>query len=51
MPENRKHHLQPDVGHYGVFSGSKFYEAIYPAIRAFIENGKVSRRSVVAGSA
>lgn len=35
-PERRGHHLQAGVGHYGVFSGSKFQAEIYPAIRDFI---------------
>ena len=37
VPEDRRgHHLQAGVGHYGVFSGSKFQAEIYPAIREFI---------------
>ena len=32
----RRHHLQPSVGHYGVFSGTKFRREIYPRIREFI---------------
>jgi poly(3-hydroxybutyrate) depolymerase len=35
-PEKRGHYLQPGVGHYGVFSGSKFQAEIYPVIRDFI---------------
>jgi poly(3-hydroxybutyrate) depolymerase len=35
-PEKRGHYLQPGVGHYGVFSGSKFQAEIYPVIRNFI---------------
>ena len=34
--EKRGHYLQPGVGHYGVFSGSKFQNDIYPVIRDFI---------------
>jgi polyhydroxyalkanoate depolymerase len=31
---NRKrHHLQPGVGHYGVFSGRKWAAQVYPAVR------------------
>ena len=30
------HHLQPGVGHYGVFSGSRWERQIYPVVRAFI---------------
>lgn len=43
IPKSRKrHHLQPGVGHYGVFSGSRFDEEIYPVIRAFVaENDRV----------
>jgi polyhydroxyalkanoate depolymerase len=34
--ERRQHHLQPGVGHYGVFNGSRFDQEIYPVIRRFI---------------
>jgi polyhydroxyalkanoate depolymerase len=34
-PELRRNYLQPGVGHYGVFSGSKFRAEIYPVIREF----------------
>jgi len=34
---NRKrHHLQPGVGHYGVFSGRKWSTQIYPQVRNMI---------------
>ena len=34
---NRKrHHLQPGVGHYGVFSGAKWANQIYPVVRNVI---------------
>lgn len=37
IPKGRKrHHLQAGVGHYGVFSGSRFEQEIYPVIRAFV---------------
>lgn len=32
----RGHHLQPEVGHYGVFSGSRWQAEIYPVVRDFI---------------
>ena len=36
IPEARKrHHLQLDVGHYGVFNGSRFRQHIAPRIHAF----------------
>jgi poly(3-hydroxybutyrate) depolymerase len=37
IPEERKrHHLQPGVGHYGVFSGSRWESEVYPVLRHFI---------------
>jgi poly(3-hydroxybutyrate) depolymerase len=35
--EKRKHLLARSVGHYGIFSGRKFREMIYPQIRDFIK--------------
>jgi polyhydroxyalkanoate depolymerase len=35
-PEHKQHHLQPGVGHYGVFSGSRWEAEIYPVLQAFI---------------
>jgi poly(3-hydroxybutyrate) depolymerase len=32
----RKHHLQPGVGHYGIFNGSRFRADIVPQIAAFV---------------
>jgi poly-beta-hydroxyalkanoate depolymerase len=37
LPEkDRKNYIQKGVGHYGVFSGSKFRSGIYPVICDFI---------------
>lgn len=37
IPENRKQHLTAiGAGHYGIFSGRKYREMIYPQIRDFI---------------
>jgi poly(3-hydroxybutyrate) depolymerase len=37
IPEDRKHHhLQPGVGHYGVFSGSRWDTEVYPVLRDFV---------------
>ena len=33
----REHFLVPDVGHYGIFSGRRYREIIYPRMRAFME--------------
>ena len=35
----RARHVQEGVGHYGVFSGSRFQSDIYPVIRDFIQRG------------
>jgi poly(3-hydroxybutyrate) depolymerase len=41
----RMHHLQKNVGHYGVFNGSRFRKEIVPRIIDFTNNvGKVSAR-------
>jgi poly(3-hydroxybutyrate) depolymerase len=32
-PYRKRHHLQPGVGHYGVFSGKKWDTQIYPLVR------------------
>ena len=34
--DKRGQYIQEGVGHYGVFSGSKFQNEIYPVIRDFI---------------
>jgi poly(3-hydroxybutyrate) depolymerase len=43
----REHHLQPGVGHYGVFNGSRFRAEIAPKIRNFIAKHQ-RRRGVLA---
>ncbi|HEU4985763.1 MAG TPA: polyhydroxyalkanoate depolymerase [Rhizobiaceae bacterium] len=44
--ERRSHYLQPAVGHYGVFNGSRFRAEIVPRITDFItSHGKQSRSS------
>ena len=35
-PSKKRHHLQAGVGHYGVFSGSRWDNQIYPIVRNFI---------------
>jgi polyhydroxyalkanoate depolymerase len=35
-PYRKRHHLQPGVGHYGVFSGSRWANQIYPMVRNVI---------------
>ncbi|MGH6735598.1 MAG: polyhydroxyalkanoate depolymerase [Methyloceanibacter sp.] len=43
----RAHHLQPGVGHYGVFNGSRFRAEILPKIRAFLRANQ-RRRGILA---
>jgi polyhydroxyalkanoate depolymerase len=50
IPEDRKHHhLQPGVGHYGVFSGSRWEAEVYPVIREVI--AEAESRSALASPA
>jgi poly(3-hydroxybutyrate) depolymerase len=35
-PHLKRHHLQPGVGHYGVFSGSKWESQVYPQVRSLV---------------
>jgi polyhydroxyalkanoate depolymerase len=35
-PHLRSHHLQPGVGHYGVFAGRKWEKQVYPTVRTVI---------------
>jgi len=39
----RVHYVQPNVGHYGVFNGSRFATEIAPRIQAFIYGQEASR--------
>ena len=46
----RQHYLQPDVGHYGVFNGSRFRKEIAPRIVAFMaEHGKTGSKQQPVG--
>ena len=36
-PALKRHHVQTGVGHYGVFSGSRWVEEIYPRVREVIQ--------------
>jgi poly(3-hydroxybutyrate) depolymerase len=38
IPENRKFHYDVEgAGHYGIFSGRRWREKVYPQIRDFIK--------------
>ena len=45
LPDHKRlHYVQPDVGHYGVFNGSRFRREIAPRIIKFMhEQGKAAR--------
>ena len=36
-PAMRRHHFQAGVGHYGVFSGRRWAQEIYPRVRAMVQ--------------
>jgi poly(3-hydroxybutyrate) depolymerase len=49
-PGRQAHWLQPGVGHYGVFNGSRFRSEIAPRIADFVlsmEHGSTTRRTAV----
>jgi poly(3-hydroxybutyrate) depolymerase len=51
LPKERQlYHLQKEVGHYGVFNGSRFRRDIAPAIAGFIERCAVYADKAVAAS-
>lgn len=45
IPDSKRmHYMQPDVGHYGVFNGSRFRREIAPRILSFIaSNGRAEK--------
>ncbi|MEL6752352.1 MAG: polyhydroxyalkanoate depolymerase, partial [Pseudomonadota bacterium] len=39
LPDSKKaHHLEPDAGHYGIFSGKAWHRNIRPQVLAFIDH-------------
>ena len=44
----REHFVQPEVGHYGLFSGSRFRREIAPRISEFISKAKAPSRGRLA---
>lgn len=38
--DRHRHHLQPKVGHYGIFNGRRWREDIYPRLRDFIQTSE-----------
>ena len=46
LPDHmRLHYVQPDVGHYGVFNGSRFRREIAPRIVKFMEEQSKANRA------
>lgn len=46
LPDNRRmHYMQPDVGHYGVFNGSRFRKEIAPRILKFMHDQNKAART------
>ena len=41
----RMHYMQPDVGHYGVFNGSRFRKEIAPRILGFMNDHRMAARA------
>ena len=41
--DQRVHHLQEGVGHYGIFNGSRFRTGIAPRLRAFFRGNDRAR--------
>ena len=38
IPRNRREHFcAPGVGHYGIFSGRRWREVVFPRVRGFIK--------------
>jgi poly(3-hydroxybutyrate) depolymerase len=49
IPDDKKaHYMQPSVGHYGVFNGSRFRAEIAPRIADFIRTHQASRKTKAA---
>jgi poly(3-hydroxybutyrate) depolymerase len=36
----KRHHLQTGVGHYGVFSGRRWAQQVYPRVREVIQTNE-----------
>jgi polyhydroxyalkanoate depolymerase len=43
-PSRKSHHLQPGVGHYGVFSGRRWNAQVAPVVRNVIHSSDARRR-------
>jgi poly(3-hydroxybutyrate) depolymerase len=48
-PYRKRHHMQAGVGHYGVFSGKRWENQIYPLVKNTIRAGDSRERSYLCG--
>ncbi len=49
---SEQHHLEvKGAGHYGIFSGRRWREVVYPQVRDFIRNHEAARRSATQAAA
>ncbi len=46
VAKSMKKHLEvPGAGHYGIFSGRRWRDSVYPQVRAFIQSGQAGQAS------
>ncbi len=49
VPKSRQHHLQvKGAGHYGIFSGRRWRDVVYPQVKSFILGNHTARAMAVA---
>lgn len=48
LPDNKKqNYVQPGVGHYGIFNGSRFRKLVFPKLNAFIKSHEPAKLSAI----
>lgn len=52
IPPQRSHHFEvPGAGHYGIFSGRRWREMVYPVVKAFIRDHQPAVRDAATATA
>lgn len=52
IPPQRSHHFEvPGAGHYGIFSGRRWREMVYPVVKAFIRDHQPATRDAATATA
>lgn len=52
IPPQRSHHFEvPGAGHYGIFSGRRWREMVYPVVKAFIRDHQPAARDAATATA